>query len=267
MLSRIVNYFTCKYLNLDFDFVSLPQSIRKRDIQHVKDVLGPQGSHIQVLAKIDTIEALHNFEELIRSADGIILNRVELSLELPAEKLMLAQKWMIDRCAQEGKPIFIQSQVLESMIHKDTASRQDAEDVTSAVLEGADSFILSHETSVGQYPVEAVIQLAKCIAEGENIIDYEQVYNDIRQDSTNNAKKTNTVDILATTACSIALDNNVDIFVCLTETGKIARYVAKYRPFQSILACSTSSAVVRQVNMTRGVIGYKIPTHLSKSNP
>lgn len=81
-----------------------------------------------------------------------------------------------------------------------------------------------------------------------------------------NNKKSNTVDILATTACSIALDNNVDIFVCLTEVGKIARFVAKYRPFQSILACSTSSAVVRQVNMTRGVIGYKIPTHLSKSN-
>jgi len=66
------------------------------------------------------------------------------------------------------------------MINKDTANRQDAEDVTSAVLEGGDSFILSHETSIGQYPIDSVIQLAKCIAEGENIIDYEQVYNDIR---------------------------------------------------------------------------------------
>lgn len=72
------------------------------------------------------------------------------------------------------------------------------------------------------------------------------------------------VDILATTACSIALDNNVDIFVCLTETGKIAKFVAKYRPFQPILACSTSSAVVRQVNLSRGVIGYKIPSFASK---
>jgi pyruvate kinase len=72
------------------------------------------------------------------------------------------------------------------------------------------------------------------------------------------------VDTLATTACSIALENNVDLFVCLTETGKIARFVAKYRPFQSILACSTSTAVVKQVNMCRGIIGYKIPTFLSK---
>ena len=80
----------------------------------------------------------------------------------------------------------------------------------------------------------------------------------------NNIKGLPPVDLLATTACSIALDNNVDIFICLTETGKIARFISKYRPFQSILACSTSSAVVKQMNMCRGVIGYKIPTHLSK---
>jgi len=117
------------------------------------------------------------------------------------------------------------------MILSETANRQDAEDVTASVLEGVDSFILSHETAVGRYPEEAVIQLAKCIAEGENIYDYEQVYNDMRQDSMNNLKGLSTVDLLATTACSIALDNNVDIFVCLTETGKIARFIAKYRPF------------------------------------
>lgn len=69
--------------------------------------MGPAGTHVQVFAKIDTVESLHNFEELIKAADGIILNRVELGLELPAEKLMLAQKWMIDRTSQEGKPILI----------------------------------------------------------------------------------------------------------------------------------------------------------------
>ena len=80
----------------------------------------------------------------------------------------------------------------------------------------------------------------------------------------NNAKNTTAVDILATTACSIALDSNVDLFVCLTENGNIARFVAKYRPFQPILACTTSSTVVRQANLTRGIIGYKIPSFLSK---
>ena len=117
------------------------------------------------------------------------------------------------------------------MVNSSTASRSDAEDVTSAILEGVDCLILSHETSIGKYPEESVIQLAKCIAEGENIYDYEQVYNDMRQDSMNNTKSLSAVDILASTACSIALDNNVDIFICLTETGKVARFIAKYRPF------------------------------------
>ncbi len=91
--------------------------------------------------------------------------------------------------------------------------------------------ILAHETSIGKYPEDAVIQLAKSIAEGENIYDYEQVYNDMRQDSMHSTKGLSTVDLLASTACSIALDNNVDLFICLTETGKIARFIAKYRPF------------------------------------
>jgi pyruvate kinase len=126
-----------------------------------------------VYGKVDTVEGLHNFDELIRFADGIIINRVELGLELPPEKLMLAQKWMIDRASQEGKPCLIQSQVLESMIKSDKCNRAEAEDITSAILEGADSIILSHETSIGAHSVDSVIQLAKAIAEGENIIDYE----------------------------------------------------------------------------------------------
>lgn len=117
------------------------------------------------------------------------------------------------------------------MVSKEISTRAEAEDITSAVLEGADAFVLSHETSIGKYPVDAVIQLAKSIAEGENILDYEQAYNEVRSDAMNNAKKATAVDILATTACSIALENNVDIFVCLTENGKIAKFISKYRPF------------------------------------
>jgi len=87
----------------------VPYAIRKKDIQQVRDTLGPSGAHLQILAKIDTVESLHNFEELVKTADGIIINRVELGLELPAEKLMLAQKWMVNRTTSEGKPVLIQS--------------------------------------------------------------------------------------------------------------------------------------------------------------
>ena len=138
---------------------------------------------------------------------------------------------MIDRCNSEGKPIFIQSQVLESMVLKDQATSNEAQDITSAVLEGADAFILSHETSIGKYTTEAVIQLAKAIAEGENIIDYEQVYSELKAEAMKHSKKVSAVELMANTACNIALDNNVDLFICLTEIGKIAKFVAKYKPF------------------------------------
>jgi pyruvate kinase len=130
------------------------------------------------------------------------------------------------------------------------------------VLEGADVFILSHETSIGDTPIDATVLLAKAIAEAENIYDHEKAYQDMRNLSMIEGKKATVTDMLCTTATAIALDNNVDLFICLTSTGKVARFLAKQRPMQTILACSTTSSVVRQVNTSRGVIGYKVPGHL-----
>ena len=90
--------------------MAIPYTVRKRDLTQVKEALGQAyGAHVQLLAKIDTVESIHNFEEIIKTADGVIINRVDLGLEMAAEKLMLAQKWMIDRACQEGKPVFVQS--------------------------------------------------------------------------------------------------------------------------------------------------------------
>jgi pyruvate kinase len=89
--------------------VAIPYAVRKRDISTVKDALGSAGANIHLIAKIDTVESIHSFEELIKAADGVIINRVELGLEMHPEKLVLAQKWMVDRATQEGKPIFVQS--------------------------------------------------------------------------------------------------------------------------------------------------------------
>lgn len=89
------------------DYIAIPYCVRKRDITTVREMIG--NNETQLLAKIDTVEAIHNFEEIIKAADGIIINRVELGLEMYAEKLMIAQKWMIDRASQEGKPCFVAS--------------------------------------------------------------------------------------------------------------------------------------------------------------
>ncbi len=103
------------------------------------------------------------------------------------------------------------------------------------------------------------------MAEAESIIDYDNLYQDLRESAMSDTSKLNVNDLLSATACNIAIDNNVDLFVCLTETGKIARFLSKCRPIQPILALSTNTNVVRQVNTSKGVIGYKIPSFLSKS--
>ena len=133
-----------------------------------------------------------------------------------------------------------------------------------AVLDGCDGFILSHETSVGEHPLEATVLLAKAISEAEQIFDHEQAFQDARNDTQLQGRNANSLDVLASTATQIALDNNVDLLVCLTKTGRVARYLVRQKPEQIVLACSELSHVVRQVNCSRGVLGYKVPNYLRK---
>ena len=107
--------------------------------------------------------------------------------------------------------------------------------------------------------------LAKSMAEAENIYDHEKAFEEARKVSEEEGKNATVTDMLCSTATQIALDNNVDLFICLTSTGGIARNLARQKPMQTILACSENSNVVRQANTTRGVIGYKVPAYLSKS--
>lgn len=143
-------------------------------------------------------------------------------------------------------------------------ARQETMDISSSVIEGCDCFILSHETSCGKYSIDATVMLAKAIAEAENVYDHEIVYQELRNIAKEEGSKGTTADMLCSTAVQIAIDNNVDLFICLTNTGKIARSLAKQKPMQTILACCTQPQVVRQVNTSRGVIGYKVPAYIQK---
>ena len=106
-------------------------------------------------------------------------------------------------------------------------ARQEAQDVSVAVLDGADGFFLSHETSIGAHPIEATVLLAKAISEAEQIFDHEQAFQDARDVTKEAGREANSLDMLASTATQIALDNNVDLMVCLTQTGRVARYLVR----------------------------------------
>jgi len=238
--------------------------VRKaEDIEYIKDVLGPRGSHIQIIAKIENHEGLYNYEAILKAADGIMVARGDLGMELPPEKVFLAQKWMIDLANLAAKPVITATQMLESMIKNPRPTRAEASDVANAVLDGSDCVMLSGETASGDYPIQAVEIMAKICVEAEKCIDYKRLYSDIRKST---PTPLSTKEAIASAAAKTAVDLNVDLVIVISETGSIARLVAKYRPIQPVLVCSINNYVIKQLNITRGTIGFKIPSFQGTDN-
>ena len=153
--------------------------------------------------------------------------------------------------------------MLESMIKAPRPTRAEASDVANAVLDGADCVMLSGETAGGEYPTNAVQIMAKICVEAEAMINYRDLYNNMRHFT---PTPLSTAESVAAAAVSTILDLSIDLVIVLTDTGKIARLVAKYRPSVPILACSVSAPVIRQLNTSRGVQGYKIPSFQGTDN-
>jgi pyruvate kinase len=233
------------------------------DIETVRDVLGARGTHVKIIAKIQNNEGLKNFDEILAAADGIISSRYELSQEIPSEKVFIAQKWMIEKCNIAAKPVIVATQMLDSMCKMSKPSRTEASDVSCSVIDGADAVQLGRETAEGPNPVAAVTMMAKICAEAERCIDYKQIFNDIRLYTT---APLGTAEAIASSSVSTVLDLNIDLIVCVTDTGCIARLVSKYRPPVPILACSVVNSVIKNLQMVRGVWGSKIPQYNSNDN-
>ncbi len=189
--------------------------------------------------------------------------RGDLGMEIPPEKVFLAQKWMIDKCNLLAKPVITATQMLESMIHAPRPTRAEASDVANAVLDGTDCVMLSGETANGEYPINAVSMMAKVTSEAEKMLNYRYLFDEIK---TNTPKPLKTAESVVASAASAALNLDIDLIICLTDTGRIARLVAKYRPAQTIMACSISLPIMKQMNLSRGVVGYLIPSFQGTEN-
>jgi pyruvate kinase len=244
-------------LKKGIDLIAASFVRKASDIDYIRDVLGPRGAHVKIIAKIENQEGLHNYDEILQATDGIMVARGDLGMEIPPEKVFIAQKWMIEKANLAAKPVVTATQMLESMIKAPRPTRAEASDVANAVLDGSDCVMLSGETANGDYPLNAVNIMAKICVEAEKMIDYKRAFNDLRLYS---PAPLPTAESIAAATVSTVLDLNIDLIIVLTDTGKIARYISKYKPPVPILACSVSLPVVRQLNTSRGVIGYKIPS-------
>lgn len=186
-------------------------------------------------------------------------------MEIPPEKVFLAQKWMIQKANIAGKPVVTATQMLESMIKAPRPTRAEASDVANAVLDGTDCVMLSGESAGGGYPLEAVTIMAKVCVEAENQTNYAEMYQDIKDRSEahygGSAKET-----MASSICqAVQDDKDIQLILVLTESGRLARMAAKFRPEVKILAASINDSVVRQMNIVRGVVGIQVPSFKDQS--
>ena len=239
------------------DIVAASFIRKESDVEYIRDVLGVKGNHIKIVSKIENQEGLENFEEIMMASDCIMVARGDLGMELPTEKVFVAQKYMVDKWNSHSKPSIVATQMLESMIKNPRPTRAEAGDVANAVLDGADWVMLSGETANGSFPIEAVKMMAKIVTEAENTIDYQKLYDKLVENSPILYK---THELLAASWAQASLSLKIDLIIVMTITGRMARLVSKYRPHQNILACSTSYHVVRQMSLMRGVIGYRVPS-------
>lgn len=178
-------------------------------------------------------EGLHNFDDILRETDAIMVARGDLGMEIPTEKIFLAQKMMIYKCNSAGKPVVTATQMLESMIKSPRPTRAEATDVANAVLDGTDCVMLSGETANGLYPEIAVGIMSRICQEAEASVDYGSLFKDLMK---NVPMPMSPLESLASSAVRTANKVRASLIVVLTRGGSTAKLVAKYRPSVPILS-------------------------------
>jgi len=238
----------------EVDFIALSFISSEKQVADVRSLLKEMKANIPVIVKIEQAEALTISEALLKASNGIMVARGDLALEISIEKVPLAQKQLIKEANHRGKSVITATQMLESMVRSTSPTRAEATDIANAVLDGSDALMLSEETAIGSYPVEAVEMMSRIALEAESAFSYAQMLMEGRQ---NILPEVN--DAMARAACQIAHQVGAKGIVAFTTGGTTALRLSKYRPEQPILAVTPSEACVRYLSLAWGVYPLKKP--------
>jgi pyruvate kinase len=225
-----------------------------REVDRLRDFLIDHGSEIPVVVKIEKREALENLDEILEVTNAVMIARGDLGLELPIAEVPLIQKDVIRSAVKKGRPVITATQMLESMIEHPRPTRAEAADVANAVFDGTDAVMLSGETAMGRYPVEAVRTMARVVAASEARIDYRSRLSGVALQEHGPI-----ADAIAHAACQTAIEMDARAIVCCTRSGQTARLVSRYRPPMPIVAVSPDPKTLRRVGLYWNTVAADAP--------
>jgi len=239
------------------DFIALSFVSQSGDISGVRDILKGQATDIPLIAKIERQEALNNFDSILEVSDAVMVARGDLGVDIPLERVPPEQKKIISMCNSAGKPVITATQMLESMVHAPRPTRAEVTDVANAIFDGSDAIMLSAETSIGKYPVQAVKMMFMIARQTEAGLPYSRM---LAARAPGAGARVD--DIISYNACYAAQQINARAIVAFTESGSTARRVSRYRPKVPAVAITPSEVIVRRLLLCWGIYPFQV-TRLS----
>ena len=236
----------------DFDFIAASFVRRAADVEAVRQVLHQcGGDSVKIIAKIENQEGVDNVDEILAAADGIMVARGDLGVEIPAARVPILQKKIIRKGLQAGKPVITATQMLDSMMRNPRPTRAEVSDVANAVFDGTSCVMLSGETAGGKYPVEALAAMVEIINEAEGSINYWRQFQKQRVVPASNIN-----DAITHTCCLTAKDLDAKAILAATNSGRTARMIARFRPACPVAALTMHEKVRRQLAIGWGIVPF-----------
>lgn len=231
------------------DFIAASFVRTAKDVLEIRELLEQNnGSHIQIIPKIENQEGVDNIDSIIEVSDGLMVARGDLGVEIPAEEVPLVQKALIKKCNQVGKPVITATQMLDSMQRNPRPTRAEASDVANAIMDGTDAIMLSGETAAGLYPVESVRTMNKIAIRTEDALDYRSIVSKRSRE-----KEANMTEAISQAVAYTSINLGVKAVLAPTESGNTAKMIAKYRPGVPIIAVTGSEKTAHMLTIVWGV--------------
>lgn len=241
----------------DVEFIALSFVRKASDIEELRAILKKKKSNARIVAKIETPQAIENFESILQAADGFMVARGDLAVEVPMERVPVLQKRIISRARQFGKPVIVATQMLESMINSPVPTRAEVNDVANAILDGTDAVMLSEESTLGKFPVEAVETMKRIALYTEANYPHKHVEKETEDGSDS------VVDSVTESVVNAAKEVGAQAIVALTESGFTPRMVSRHRPAQHIVVLTPNEQTRLRMALSFGCYTYKMKSFQS----